>query len=32
MREQQKIWRHPLAHAVACISVAAAIVLVEVLL
>ena len=32
MRERQKIWRHPLAHAVACISVAVAIVLVEVLL
>jgi hypothetical protein len=32
MREQPRIWRHPLAHALACVAVAVAIVLAEVLL
>jgi hypothetical protein len=32
MRGQPKIWRHPLVHAVACVGVAVAIVLADVLL
>jgi hypothetical protein len=32
MSERPKIWRHPLAHAVACVGVAVAIVLANVLL